>query len=272
VDARFGGTLEPALAALPVELSPGARAAIEVHARLLLAWAPSINLTAIRTPEAIALEHVADSLAGVRLARSLLGPNAAGAPLLDLGSGAGYPGLPLAVALPARRAALVESVGKKVSFLEVAAGAAREAMTSACERPPDVLVLGDRAETLAADPTHRDGWQLVVARAVAPLPELAELALPLVSVGGWLLAWKRDDGSGGLERELAAAGDHIGALGGASGPPLVEPVRLPALADHRLVAVRKERPTPSRYPRPTPERRRDWPRRRAARGRVALLP
>ncbi len=272
IDALFGRTLEPALAALLVELSPGARAAIEAQARLLLAWTPFINLTALRTPEAIALEHVADSLAAVGLARSLLGPNAAAATLLDLGSGAGYPGLPLAVALPARRAALVESIGKKVSFLEVAARAACGAMVSARETPPDVVVLGERAEILAGDRTHRDGWQLVVARAVAPLPELAELALPLVAVGGWLVAWKRDDGTGALGQELAAADDHIRALGGAPGRPRVEPVPLPGLADHRLLAIGKERPTPSRYPRPPEERRRDWPRRGATRGRGTLLP
>ncbi|MDQ3871626.1 MAG: class I SAM-dependent methyltransferase, partial [Chloroflexota bacterium] len=173
-----------------MELSPGARAAIEVQARLVLAWATSINLTALRTPEAIAREHVADSLAAVRPVRRLLAGLLAGASeavtLLDLGSGAGYPGLPLAVALPARRAALVESIGKKVSFLQVACRAASAAMAAAGESPPELLVVGERAESLAANRIHREGWQLVVARAVAALPELAELALPFVAPHGVL--------------------------------------------------------------------------------------
>ena len=272
LDAEFGATLEPALAALAVELSVGARAAIEAQARLLLAWAPSINLTALRTPQAIAREHVADSLAAVGLARRLLARPDTAATLLDLGSGAGYPGLPLAVALPARRAVLVESIGKKITFLNVAARGACGAMASAGEMPPELLVVGERAETLAADRAHREGWQLVVARAVAALPELAELALPLVAVGGSLIAWKRDDGSGSLERELAAAADHVQALGGAADRPEVEPLPLPDLADHRLVVIQKEQPTPPRYPRPAAERRRDWPRQGVTRGRGTLLP
>ena len=100
------------------DLPAAARAAIDDHVRLLLAWNEAINLSGIRAPEMVAREHVLDSLTALRLLR-----RAGIAEFVDLGSGGGYPGLPLAIALPARRALLVESIGKKARFLEVAVAA-----------------------------------------------------------------------------------------------------------------------------------------------------
>ncbi len=99
-------------------LTAAQRAAIDGHVRLLLAWTAAINLTAIRDPGEVAVAHVLDSLTAVPLLRSA-GIDA----FVDLGSGGGLPGLPLAIALPARRALLVESTGKKARFLETAVAA-----------------------------------------------------------------------------------------------------------------------------------------------------
>ena len=102
---------------------------------------------------------------------------------LDLGSGGGYPGLPLALALPAERALLVDSIAKKAAFLEVAVAAAGVAGR--------VEIAAARAESLAADRRHRERWPAVTVRAVASLAELVELAFPLLAPGGVLVAWKR---------------------------------------------------------------------------------
>ncbi|HYX12605.1 MAG TPA: RsmG family class I SAM-dependent methyltransferase, partial [Candidatus Acidoferrum sp.] len=111
--AEFDGRLSAGLDALAIDLPPDARSKLVDHVRLLLAWNESINLTAIRDPVAAATAHVVDSLSAVPLLRRE-GVRA----FLDLGSGGGFPGIPLAVALPADRAVLVESIGKKARFLE----------------------------------------------------------------------------------------------------------------------------------------------------------
>ena len=212
------------------------------HLRLLLAWNQSINLSAIRAPEAAVREHILDSLTAVHALREH-GFDA----LLDLGSGGGYPGLPLALALPARRTLLVESVGKKAAFLSAAA-----AVLSVDARPAagEIEVFNGRAEALAGDGRHRERWPAVVARAIAALPELAEVALPLVAHGGLLVAWKRRP----IEAELHSAAPAIALLGG--GPPRTLPVTLAGLEDHVLVVVEKVKATPAGYPRDPVQRKR----------------
>ncbi|MBA3236282.1 MAG: class I SAM-dependent methyltransferase, partial [Chloroflexi bacterium] len=110
--SSFGNALDQGLADLDLTLSSTAREAIEAHARLLLAWTTAINLTAIRDPASVALAHVVDSLSGVAVLRRR-GVDR----YIDLGSGGGYPGLPIAAALPAARALLLEPIGKKAAFL-----------------------------------------------------------------------------------------------------------------------------------------------------------
>ena len=212
-----------------------------------MAWNGSINLTAIREPEAIVREHVLDSLTAVAVLRDRRLDA-----LLDLGSGGGYPGLPLAVVLPARRALLVESVGKKAAFLSAAATISSAASGNLAGRDPAIDVFSGRAEALAADRRHRERWPAVVARAIAPLAELAELALPLVVRGGVLIAWKRRP----VDAELAMAGASIDLMGGS--PATVVPVAIAGLEDHVLVVIEKIRPSPPGYPR-DPARRRQQP-------------
>jgi 16S rRNA (guanine527-N7)-methyltransferase len=223
------------------ELGEPARTALIDHLRLLLAWNAAINLTAIRDPLEAVRRHILDSLTAVALLRERRIDT-----LVDLGSGGGFPGLPLAIVLPARRALLVESVAKKARFLEVAGAALGSTAV--------VEAFAGRAEELAADRRHRERWPAVVARAVGDLTELAELSLPLLAPNGVLVAWKRRD----VTPELAAAKDAIESLGG--DPPTIVDVdpRL-GLDEHVLVVVTKSRPTPARYPRDPRERKRRPP-------------
>jgi len=256
LDDAFHRALDAALVGSGMTIGSDVRAGLEAHARLLLAWSAAINLTAIRSPAGVALEHVADALAALPLLRRLGLP--ARPAVLDLGSGGGYPGLPVGLALPAGRLALVDSIGKKARFLRVAAAAAASAMTARGGHAPQIDVLAVRAEALAGSAEHRARWDVVTARAVGDLRELAELSLPLIRPGGWLVAWKRDGGDGKLAVELAAAEAALAVLGGVITG--VEPVGVPGLEDHRLVSLRRTAPKLGRSPRSD-----DGPRRRAAR-------
>jgi 16S rRNA (guanine527-N7)-methyltransferase len=164
---------------------------------------------------------------------------------IDLGSGGGYPGLPLAAALPSARTLLLEPIAKKAAFLSVVAAATGLADT--------VEAAPVRAEALAADPRHRGRWPAVTARAVASLADLVELAFPLLEPGGCLIAWKR----GELEPELAAAERAIAALGG--GSLEVQPVEVAGLEGHQLVVATARGGAASTYPRdPATRKRRPW--------------
>jgi len=218
-------------------LSEAQLEAIGTHVRLLLAWNKAINLSGIRAPEMVARGHVLDSLTALPLLR-----RAGIDEFVDLGSGAGYPGLPLAVALPARRALLVESIAKKARFLETAV----EAMGIGDR----VAVATARAEALAASPDHRGRWGAVLARAVADLADLAELSLPLLRTGGLLVAWKRRP----IDVELARADRALLQLGGRV--LAVEAVALPGLEDHVLAVIEKTGETPPEFPRDPTARRR----------------
>jgi 16S rRNA (guanine527-N7)-methyltransferase len=238
--AAYDDALTTGLADIGVELTTAARVAIDGHVRLLLAWNRAINLTAIRDPVEVAGAHVVDSLAALPVFRERKVDR-----LVDLGSGGGFPGLPLAIALPATHALLADSIGKKVRFLETvvdAVGLAGRVETQTA-----------RAETLARDPAHRERWPAVTARAVAALPDLVELAFPLLQRGGVLVAWKRGD----IASELAAAGRAAAALGGGTLETL--PVKVASLAGHCLVVASKGGATPDRFPRdPALRRRSPW--------------
>jgi 16S rRNA (guanine527-N7)-methyltransferase len=228
------------LANLGFALTTEARAAIDGHARLLLAWTGAINLTAIRDPGAVAVAHVLDSLSAVPLLRSR-GVDR----FIDLGSGGGYPGFPIAVALPAARALLLEPIRKKAGFLSTAATAV--GLADVVEAAPA------RAEALAADRRHRGRWPAVTARAVASLGDLIELAFPLLEPGGILLAWKRGD----LEAEWSGGERALAALGGGALERC--PVTVPGLEGHDLIVATTRGAAPIAYPRdPGLRRRRPW--------------
>ena len=249
--SAFSDVLDAGIRDLDLSLTPAQRTAIDDHARLLLAWNEHINLSGLRTPADVARGHVLDALLAVQSLRDIT----RGEPtLLDLGSGGGYPGLPLAVALPARRAALVDSIAKKAAFLEAAAAIVTTVTGT------DIVALNERAEDLADEPDHREGWDLVVARAVGTVAECAELGLPLARRNGHVAIWKRasdDAARESLATEIDDARRIVQATGGA-GIRVVEmaPAATIGLAGSILVVIRKMRPTPDRYPRAPGERRR----------------
>lgn len=213
-----------------LRLTPAQAEAFAVYERELLDWNARFNLTAIRDPEGIRLKHFLDSLALVSLLRQR---NAAS--LIDVGTGAGFPGLAVKIALPSLQVTLVESVGKKAGFCRHMAGVLGMR---------GVEVMAERAESLGQRASQRERHDVAVARAVAALPVLAEYLLPLVRVGGCMVAMK----DAGVEGELAAAGPAIARLGGDAGS--VIPVTLPGIDRPRcLVVIEKVAPTPRAYPR-----------------------
>ena len=235
--AAYHDVLDAGLSALGTPLPGGAREIIDGHMRLLLAWTEAINLTAVRDPADAARLHVLDSLAALPLLRARGVRH-----LLDLGSGGGFPGIPLAAALNAERTLLVDSVGKKVRFLATVIEATGLTGKAAAEAA--------RAETLAHSAADRGVWQAVTARAVTSLAELVEIGLPLVAPEGVLVAWKAGD----MDAELAAARPVLRALG-ARHVDIVD-AGLPGLEGRRLVVVVAGGPVDPRYPRDPAERRR----------------
>lgn len=251
--STYHRALDAGLAAIGVRLEAGPRAAIDGHIRLLLAWNGAINLSAIREPADIAIRHVVDSLTALRVLE------ARGAQrLVDLGSGGGFPGLPLAAIATTGRVRAVESVAKKARFLQTVVDA-----TGLADRA-EVLAL--RAEALAVDRARTGTWDAVAARAVAPLAELVELAFPLLAPGGCLIAWKSASALVGDTDERRPALRAIAAIDPDANLEVLDAVERPVpeilapLADHRLVVVeRSRRPITGRWPRdPAARRRAPW--------------
>ena len=196
----------------------------------LIEWNNKFNLTAIRDPESIRTKHFLDSLSCI-LAWKASPP----AHLIDVGTGAGFPGIPLKLLYPSMKLTLVESVSKKAAF---------------CRHIVDVLrleqvdVIHSRAEDLGQDPSHRETYDWAVARAVANLNVLSEYLIPFVKVGGTALAQKGE--SGPAEAQSAEGAMHL--LGGKLRQLI--PVNLPGVADDRyLILIDKVAATPPRYPR-----------------------
>jgi 16S rRNA (guanine527-N7)-methyltransferase len=236
-DAEAAATrraLEHLLANLPAitdTLPPGFMDAAQRFVGLLLAANRGVNLTRVTSPAEVARLHLLDSLAAL-LEIDRLAPSEA----IDLGSGGGLPALPLAMARPETRWTLVDSVGKKAAILV--------AIVQALDLP-NVTVIADRVETLGRSAEHRERYPLVTARACAALPVLAELALPLLAIGGSLLAWKGPLSEADEEvRRGQAAADQLGG-----GPFRIVDPAVAALGGHRFVIVPKDRPTGARFPR-----------------------
>ena len=201
---------------------------LEKFAGMLLEKNQVMNLTAITEPGQVATLHLLDSLAVLR------GADFGGKTVVDVGTGAGFPGLPLAIARADVSVTLLDSLGKRVRFLEEV----REALGL-----QNVTCVHDRAETFARD--HREAYDIAVSRAVANLSTLSELCLPLVKVGGVFLAMK----STGCEEEVEAARDAIRRLGGRLRESVDYTIPTTAVT-HRLLVIEKRSPTPGKYPRP----------------------
>ena len=223
-----------------VHLDAERLALCERYAEMLIERNTTMNLTAITAPADIATKHFLDSFTAVA-ARTWNGRER----IIDVGSGAGFPGLALRIALPKTRVTLVESMGKKARFLEE--------VTTALELD-GVDVRNERAEALAH--ARHDRYDVGTARAVGTLGAIVEYLLPFLRVGGDAIAWK-----GRLDAEIAGAKKACATLGGeiVKITPTSELGLGAILPGRSLVLIRKLRETPSRYPRSAAEaKRRPW--------------
>lgn len=197
---------------------------------LLIEWNTRMNLTAIRDPAGIRTRHFLDALTCSTVTGNLNNQH-----LIDIGTGAGFPGLPLKILYPNLHLTLVDSVAKKTKFLQAIVD------TLAL---PHVTILTERAETLGQHPAYRAQFDWVVARAVAQFRILAEYLLPLCRPKGHILAQKGHT----APQEAEQASQALTILGGS--PPTIHPITLPGRhTPHHLIISQKIAPTPPRYPR-----------------------
>ncbi len=213
-------------------LTPSQVEAFRRYYEQLLVWNESINLTSITAYQEVQVKHFLDSLSCLQVVDTV----APEARCIDIGAGAGFPGLPLKIVRPSLRLTLLESVGKKARFLAH--------MVEALGLRETDVVQGRRAEELGRDPGYREVFDVALARAVAHMAVLVEYALPLVRVGGIFVAQKGAD----IQDEIESAGAAIELLGGELKE--IRPVWLPGSETARhLVVVQKLVPTEAKYPR-----------------------
>ena len=213
-----------------IALTPEQIGRFAVYYEMLTDWNTRMNLTALTAPEDVAVKHIIDSLTAYDAA---LFDEAA--TLIDVGTGAGLPGIPLALYAPHIAVTLIDALQKRVRFL-------RE--VTAAMGLTNTRCIHARAEEAARQAEHRERYDIAVSRAVARMPVLLAYTLPLVRVGGTLLALK----GRAYAEEAAEGAATANILGG--GRIHARPVHLPGLDDVRaILAVRKERPTPNAYPR-----------------------
>ena len=225
-------------AAMGVSVTPDTAEKFDLYAARLVETNRRVNLTAITDPEGILVKHFLDSLT---LAPLLAERSAAALSLIDVGTGAGFPGVPLALVCPGRKLTLLDALQKRLTFLE---GLCRELAVPAA-------LIHARAEEAGRRPALRDQFDVATARAVAGLPVLCEYLLPLVKPGGRMVAMTGPDG----ESELVAAAGAISVLSGRPEPVRrlsLPPAPLPGedRVDRLLLIVDKTAPTPAAYPRP----------------------
>jgi 16S rRNA (guanine527-N7)-methyltransferase len=213
-----------------IELNPHQLSQLDVYLKELKEWNDRYNLTAIHDPEKIRVKHFLDSFSSYLALRNTTISN-----LIDIGTGAGFPGIPLKILLPETEIILVDSVRKKTDF---------------CQHIIDTLniegiqVIHDRVERLARNELYREKFDWAVARAVAQLSTLSEYMLPFVKIGGRMLAMKGDQGP--IETHQAQTAFRL--LGGELNN--VIKITLPGVTEDRyLITVNKVAKTPEKYPR-----------------------
>lgn len=222
--------LESGAEELGIELSDAQLGQFDTFAEFLVETNEKFNLTRITTPEAIVTNHYLDSLlclSAVEFARD--------SSVIDIGTGAGFPGIPLKIARPDLRIVLVDATAKKVRFCEEAIERlGLSGITAVCAR----------AEDIASENGYRESFDVACCRALADLKIAAELCLPLARLGGRVIAQKSEE----ISEELNSARTIIGTLGG-----LVEKTVRTHIPDtdiaRSLVVLRKAKPTPCRFPR-----------------------
>lgn len=215
---------------LGFDLSPEQLDRFETYYHELVRWNQKFNLTAITDYREVQLKHFLDSLTVV-----LAGNKLDSASIIDIGSGAGLPGLPLKILYPELKLTLLEATSKKVSFLKHLVD--KLAL-------PDVAIINSRAEEAAHSSLYRERFDITLSRAVAKMATLVELTLPFLRIGGCLVAQKK----GVIKTEIEKASCAINLLGGR----LADIIKVPAgiiTGDRYLVIVEKVKPTSPEYPR-----------------------
>ena len=221
---------------LGIELDARQVDRFELYYRELIEWSEKTNLTAITDYSSVQVKHFLDSLTIV-LALPEKEMQKPDFHIVDVGTGAGFPGVPLKIVFPRPRLVLIEPTTKKTDFLRH--------LISKLELG-DIEVLNIRAEEAAHLPLYREQFDLALSRAVAPLPTLVELTLPFCRIGRRFVAQKK----GEIEQEISRADKAIGAMGGKLGQ--IKKIELEEFNDARyLIIIDKMHPTPDKYPRRT---------------------
>ena len=209
-------------------------AKLEKYMAAILEWNNKVNITAITNPEEFVEKHYADSLSGLMSPELILAGK-----IMDIGSGGGFPGIPLAITFPEKEFTLLDSSAKRMNIVaEVAAELGID----------NAGTVHGRAEDFGKDPEYRESYDLCVSRAVANMSTLAEYCLPFVKVDGAFIAFKGE----GAEEELKSAEKALETLGGKL-DKVVGTEGTPFYSEdckaHKIVVIKKESPTPDKYPR-----------------------
>ncbi|CQR70035.1 Ribosomal RNA small subunit methyltransferase G [Sporomusa ovata DSM 2662] len=235
---HFQDILAKAAAEYGLSLAPKQLAAMDNYFQQLVVWNEKVNLTAITEPYEVAVKHMIDSLSCYQ--EELFTP---GVRIIDVGTGAGFPGIPLKIFQQDIKLTLMDSLNKRLNFLR----AVIDDLSL-----DGVYIVHARAEEAGKNKQYREQYHLAVSRAVARLNVLCELCLPFVKVGGWFIALKGAQ----YEEEAQEAAKAVTLLGGKI--ETIKPVKLPGLIDKRAVIyIKKVAVTPQTYPRKagTPEKK-----------------
>ena len=235
ISEEFDPILSSGALEMEIPLSGESITAFKTYATLLKEWNEKMNLTGIVDDSGIALRHFVDSLTLVPyLRQELARVGVETLSLIDVGTGAGFPGIPLKVAMSSLRITLLDSLAKRVKFLD-----------TVCSELTlrDIEAIHGRAEDAGRSKQYREKYDVATARAVAPLNVLSEYCLPFVRVGGIFLSMK-----GNIDEEAKSAEKAIITLGGTI--ENLAHFTLPGTDMNRtIVVIRKIRPTPAKYPR-----------------------
>lgn len=222
--------LKKTLEAMNIENSQELIEKFRIYMEGVLEWNEKVNLTTITDPDEFVIKHFIDSIICANYPEYI---NAA--KIIDVGTGAGFPGIPLSIISPEKEFILMDSLNKRLKIID-----------ELCQRADikNVVTLHARAEELAKNKAHRERYDLCVSRAVANMAVLAEYCLPFIKVGGFLMAYKGPE----AENEVREAEHALSLLGGRA-----EEIRNGNLKefgiDHKVVVIKKVSNTPSKYPR-----------------------
>lgn len=202
----------------------------EKYSRMLVEWNEKMNLTAVTDPDGIAVKHFLDSILPLY---HINFDNISS--IADIGTGAGFPGIPLKIMMPDKNVTLIDSLNKRINFLK-----------AVCEETGlnGVECIHGRAEEMGKNKDYREKYDAVVSRAVANMTVLCEYCLPFVKVGGMFVALKAEN----ADEELEAAKPMIGTLGGKVEEVIEAPLPMSDIT-RKLIVVRKVKETPPKFPR-----------------------